>query len=269
MPNGTSCGNTFTPGTSTLPTGAVHHVADHSPALDGETALDTPDLPGCSLNINDWCEMLPRDNPPHPTSISSVVISNMPSSKVSAPPPSSAPPSSVRTSDMQSIKVHPPTPLSTIGKQAHSKMTGNDDAISALLFVNASDIDTVTSSSKCLQLSTAMDHARNSSSCHSHKAPAVSDPVVVGLQGTINYLTSSIHTLMTLPLTTRTQALQLLDTEDQAFPRPLRAFIQSLIAQSLGFADVYIGMTNKDDQLEYVELEYQLKFGTCGSQRNT
>ncbi|KAI5999726.1 hypothetical protein EDC04DRAFT_2908974 [Pisolithus marmoratus] len=240
MPNGTSCGNTFTPGTSTFPTGAVHHVADHSPALNGETALDTPDLPGCSLNINEWCEMLPRDNPPHPTSMSSVVISNMPSSKVSAPPPSSAPPSSVRASDMQSIKVHPPAPLSTIRKQAHSKMTGNDDAISALLFVNASDIDTVTSSNKCLHLSTAMDHARNSSSCHSHKAPAVLDPMV-------------------------TQALQLLDREDQDFPRSLRAFIQSLIAQSLGFADVYIGMTNKDDQMEYVELEYQLKFGTSGN----
>ncbi|KAI6021971.1 hypothetical protein EDC04DRAFT_2607089 [Pisolithus marmoratus] len=69
MPNGISCGNnTFTLGASTFPTGAAHHVTDHSPALNGETALDTPDQLGCSLNINEWCEMLPRDDPPHPMS---------------------------------------------------------------------------------------------------------------------------------------------------------------------------------------------------------
>ncbi|KAI6019118.1 hypothetical protein EDC04DRAFT_2901939 [Pisolithus marmoratus] len=60
MPNGISHGNNaFAPGTSTFPTGAAHHVADHSPALDGETTLDTPDQLRCSLNINEWHEMLP------------------------------------------------------------------------------------------------------------------------------------------------------------------------------------------------------------------
>ncbi|KAI6008027.1 hypothetical protein EDC04DRAFT_2907330 [Pisolithus marmoratus] len=165
MPNGISCGNNaFTPGACTFPTGAAHCVTDHSSALNEETALDTPDQFAHCLDINEWCVMLPRDDPPHPMSISSAVISDMPSSEVSAPPPCSAPPSSVRTSDMQSIKVHPPSPLSTVGKQVHSKMTGNDDAISTLLFVNASNIDTVPSSNKCLWLSAAMDHA---SSCHS------------------------------------------------------------------------------------------------------
>ncbi|KAI6040106.1 hypothetical protein EDC04DRAFT_2894490 [Pisolithus marmoratus] len=135
MPNGIFCGNNaFTPGASTFPTGTAHHVTDHSPALNGETALDTPDQLAHSLDINEWCEMLPRDDPPHSMSISSAVISDKPSSEVSAPPPSSAPPSSVRTSDMQSIKVYPPAPLSTVGKQVHSEMTGNDHAISTLPF---------------------------------------------------------------------------------------------------------------------------------------
>ncbi|KAI6045213.1 hypothetical protein EDC04DRAFT_2888988 [Pisolithus marmoratus] len=92
MPNGISHGNnTFAPGTSTFPTGAAHHVADHSPALNGETALDTPDQLGRSLNVNEWCETLPRDNPPHPMSVPGAVISDMPSS--------------------ESIKVHPVPPM--------------------------------------------------------------------------------------------------------------------------------------------------------------
>ncbi|KAI6023281.1 hypothetical protein EDC04DRAFT_2900605 [Pisolithus marmoratus] len=170
MPNGISHGNnTFALGASTFPTGAAHHVTDHSPALDGETALDTPDQLGHSLDINEWCEMLPRDDPPHPMSISGAVRSDMPSSK--------------------SIKVHPPTPLSTIRKRVHSEMIGNDNTISTPPFANASDIDTVISSNKHLWLSAAMDHA---SSHHPHKVPTISDPMAAGLQGTINYLTSLI-----------------------------------------------------------------------------
>ncbi|KAI5994856.1 hypothetical protein EDC04DRAFT_2613124 [Pisolithus marmoratus] len=77
---------------STFPTGAAHHVTDHSPALNGETALDTPDQLGHSLDINEWFH-----------------------------------------------QGAPPAPLSTVGKQVLSEMTGNDDAISTLPFVNASN----------------------------------------------------------------------------------------------------------------------------------
>ncbi|KAI6096725.1 hypothetical protein F5141DRAFT_1220516 [Pisolithus sp. B1] len=269
MPNGASHGNnTFTPSTSNFGADSAQQVANCSPAPDGETSLELPDPSRYSLNISQWRKMLPMGNTPEPPSASGDTISNMPSSQVSPPPPSSSALPSVGMSNVQLGEVHTPAacvPPSSTGKQSHTMMI-NDDVMSAFPFANTSDIS-IPTCNKCLQLSEAMDCARSSSSRHTCKAATVSDPMAAGLQGSINFLTSSMHSLMSMPSATRMQALQLLSKEDHDLPRTLRAFIQYSITQSLGFAEVYIGTTNKDEQLEYVQLEQQLRVGAGGSQQ--
>ncbi|KAI6018544.1 hypothetical protein BKA83DRAFT_4496056 [Pisolithus microcarpus] len=221
MPNGTLHGNnTFTPGTANFSTDSAHHVTNCSPTPNGETPLECPDPSRYSLDISEWHKTLPTDNPPQPPSASGDTISDMPSSLVFPPPPSSSTPPSVGMPNVQFSKVHPPAvtvPPSSTGKQSHTKMIGNNDGMSAFPSTNASDISTPTHS-KCLQLLEAMNCARSSSSHHTHKATPVSDPMAAGLQGSINYLTSSMHSSMSLPLATRTQVLQLLSKEGQDLP---------------------------------------------------
>ncbi|KAI6023682.1 hypothetical protein BKA83DRAFT_4492386 [Pisolithus microcarpus] len=210
MPNGTLHGNNaFTPGSSNIGTDSTHHVTNHSPTPNGETLLECPDPSRYSLDISEWCEMLHTNNPPQPPSTSGDMISDMPSSLVFPPPPSSSALPSVRMPNVQFSKVCPPASTvlpSSTGKQSHTEMINNNNSMSAFPFANASDISTPTHS-KCLQLLEAMDCARSSSSCHTHKAAPVSDPMAAGLQGSINYLTSSMHSSMSLPLATRMQAL--------------------------------------------------------------
>ncbi|KAI6035970.1 hypothetical protein BKA83DRAFT_13567 [Pisolithus microcarpus] len=270
MPNGASHGNNaFTPSTLNFGTDSAQQVANRSPAPDGETLLEFPDSSRYSLNISQWCETLPTDNTPEPPPASGDMISNMPSSQVSPPPPSSSTLPSVGMSNVQFSEVRTPAACvpSSTGKRSHTKMI-NDDVMSAFPFANASNIS-VPTCNKCLQLSEAMDCARSLSSHHTHKAAAVSDPMAAGLQGSINFLTSLMHSSMSAPSATRMQVLQLLSKEDHDLPRALRAFIQHSIAQSLGFAEVYIGTTNKDEWLEYVQLKRQLSVGVGGSRQVT
>ncbi|KAI6016033.1 hypothetical protein BKA83DRAFT_4129081 [Pisolithus microcarpus] len=120
MPNGTLHGNNaFTPSTLNFSTDSAQQVTDHSPAPNGETSLEFPDPSRYSLNISQWCEMLPVDNTPKPPSASGDTISNMLSSQVSPPPPSSSTLPSVGMSNVQFSKVH--TPAACVPSS-----TGND-----------------------------------------------------------------------------------------------------------------------------------------------
>ncbi|KAI6123899.1 hypothetical protein EDD17DRAFT_1514320 [Pisolithus thermaeus] len=204
---------------------------------------------------------------------------------------SSAIPSGVRSSYVQSGWATIPTPPSTLlsstsafdlpgnippssallaslRKQVHTEMTGDDNTNSAFLFADMADVS-MFKSNKCTQLSAAVDSARNSCSCCSPKVAPPPDPVQ-GLHSSIDWLTTLLTTSLSLHIEqasiTRSHAIQLLDGEDSNLPRFQKAFIWSSIAQSLGFANVYLRTTDKEDQVEYVNLKYQLKFGSSASQ---
>ncbi|KAI6107891.1 hypothetical protein F5141DRAFT_1064200 [Pisolithus sp. B1] len=120
MPNGALHGNNaFTPSTSNFSADSAQQVTNCSPTPGGETLLELPDPSRYSLNISQWCKMLPMGNTPKPPSASSDMISNMPSSQVSPPPPSSSTLPGVRMSNVQLGEVHTPAacvPPSSTGK---------------------------------------------------------------------------------------------------------------------------------------------------------
>ncbi|KAI6118293.1 hypothetical protein F5141DRAFT_1061913 [Pisolithus sp. B1] len=156
--------------------------------------------------------------------------------------------SGVRSSDVQSGQATIPTPPSAL-------------LSSTSAFDLPSDIPPSSTPPASLR--------KNSHSCHSQKVAPPLDPVK-RLQSSINQLTTLITTLLSSSVEqasiTRSHVIQLLDGEDSHLPRSQKAFIWSLIVQSLGFADVYLRMTDKEDWVEYVNLEYWLKFGSSASQ---
>ncbi|KAI6004579.1 hypothetical protein EDC04DRAFT_2908110 [Pisolithus marmoratus] len=191
---------------------------------------------------------------------------NVQSSQVIPPPPSLVLSSA---SALDASGDVPPTNTSNLRKQVHSEVAGDNDVGSAFPFVDASNISTF-NCNKHAQLSAAVDSARSGHSHCSQKSTAPLDPHVQDLQTSIKQLMTSITMTLSLSVKqasiTRSHAIQLLDGEDSNLPRSQRAFIWLSIAQSLGFTDIYLRTTDKEDQVEYVNLEYQLKFGSTASQ---
>ncbi|KAI6142014.1 hypothetical protein BKA82DRAFT_4361460 [Pisolithus tinctorius] len=219
IPHGGAHGaNTFSLDSSNATTDSLDN--GDAPAESAPSSTPTPIEPTSTSVPADSVPVLPLvlpgsdnnhfpffDNPPSTINLSDISI-----------PPSSAPPSS--------------------GKRSHTKMLGDDKVLTTMSifpYANASDISaTAPASNKHANLSAALDYAKSSHSCHSHNPPplpslAISNPIMVGLQGLINFLTSLINTLMTSAInkvsTMRAQAIHLLDDQDQDFPSPIKAFI--------------------------------------------
>ena len=94
---------------------------------------------------------------------------------------------------------------------------------------------------------------------------------MLGMQGSLNLLTSSITTSLqqsALPaspqdnsLSSRERALNILQAQDNDLLREVKLFVWSMIACNPGFTEVYALTVDKDEWQDYVMLEYKVKTG--------
>ncbi|KIM59387.1 hypothetical protein SCLCIDRAFT_126266, partial [Scleroderma citrinum Foug A] len=63
----------------------------------------------------------------------------------------------------------------------------------------------------------------------------------------------------------REQALNILQAQDNNLPREVKLFIRSMIARDPGFTEVYALTVDKDEQQDYVMLEYKVKTSNVAS----
>ena len=151
--------------------------------------------------------------------------------------------------------------------------TGN---LNALPFSQVSQIHT--EPAKRIDLGAAVNTARSRSNT---RKPVVSNTAVeslaLGLQGTLNVLSTSINKLISqLPATSSDdtaqvgvtqppslweQALRILKDQDDDLARPTKAFIHSQIAGDPGFTEVYVLTVDKEERCDYVMHEYSIKMG--------
>ena len=102
---------------------------------------------------------------------------------------------------------------------------------------------------------------------------------MLGMQGSLNLLTSSITTSLqqsALPaspqdnsLSSRERALNILQAQDNNLQREVKLFVQSMITHDPGFTEVYTLTVDKDERQDYVMLEYKVKTRNVASLNTT
>ena len=142
--------------------------------------------------------------------------------------------------------------------------------MSAFPFSQDSDVPTAPSAKRA-NLGSAVSYARSRASLRMALSPG-QETLMLGMQGSLNLLTSSISSSLQLVMPTAqlvsekcVQALQMLKLQDDDLPRPLKTFIRTMIAHDSGFVNVYLLMEDKVERLEYVTLEYTGKTGNFGT----
>ena len=236
---------------------------------------------GSIMGNNDSSADVKMSETPNPSPQPLTSSSIPPSISASMPPPIStfvsSPSASMAPSHAPSW--HIPPPKRSFSEMMEEPENMSTDNLNTLPFSQVSQIHI--ESAKRIDLGAAVNTARSRSNTHK---PVVSNTAVesltLGLQGTLNVLSTSINKLVsqlpatlsddtaqvgaTQPPSLQEQALRILKDQDDDLARPTKAFICSQIAGDPGFTEVYVLTVDKEEQCDYVMHEYSIKTGRSG-----
>ncbi|KIK95910.1 hypothetical protein PAXRUDRAFT_139671 [Paxillus rubicundulus Ve08.2h10] len=98
---------------------------------------------------------------------------------------------------------------------------------------------------------------KSASALQSHTA----ESLMLGMQGSLNFLTSSLNNLNITPedkvSAHRAVALTMLQEQDGDLLKDIKAFIRAMIIHNVGFTDVYTLTADKDEHAEFIRAEVE------------